>query len=67
MDWVREWIHLSYLVFGNHVALAAVFFLLAKFRQKANFFTSSLFLATFGPKKNSCRQKFIHFDQLSSI
>jgi hypothetical protein len=34
------------------MAYGPVFFLLAKFRQKANFFTSGLFLAKFGPKKN---------------
>jgi hypothetical protein len=35
----------------SHEHIQSAFFLLAKFCQKANFFTSGLFLAKFGPKK----------------
>jgi hypothetical protein len=44
------------------------FFLLAKFRQKANFFYLwPIFGEIWTQKKHFCRQKFIHFDHFSSI
>jgi hypothetical protein len=46
----------------------AVFFLLAKFRQKAIFLTYGLFLAKFGPRKNihPFWPFFIHLNPFSS-
>jgi hypothetical protein len=44
-----------------------VFFLLAKFRQKANvFYLWPIFGEIWTPKKHSSRQKFIHLNPFSS-